>query len=331
MVIVPTELIPDNGKKLESIVFELAHLNALEEAFIEWLEEYNYFCNSLVDRIVPGQPDPALQASIETEFGYTDQLMTMSEVYRLWAIEGADHIKNKLSFARADEGVVIAPDINLFRELKLRLLNGTHTLSSGLAVLAGCQTVKLAMDDDYLSTYIADLMQNELAPSIPFEVDLSVARDFGTKVLDRFRNPHIKHNWISITVQYSSKMKMRNIPILLTHYRASQKPPELFAFGFAAYLLFMRPVKHVEEKYFGEWNGTEYPIQDDMADVFYKRTQSLNPEAFVETTLKDNAFWGEDLAALPGFHECVQKCYNLIGSSGIRDALAALQSKKEFV
>src|SRR5438132_12141237 len=53
MVIVPTELIPDNGKKLESIVFELAHLNGLEEEFIEWLEQYNYFCNSLVDRIVP--------------------------------------------------------------------------------------------------------------------------------------------------------------------------------------------------------------------------------------------------------------------------------------
>ena len=55
-VIIPTELIPDNGKKLESIVLELAHLNGLNDDFIEWLERCNYFCNSLVDRIVTGMP-----------------------------------------------------------------------------------------------------------------------------------------------------------------------------------------------------------------------------------------------------------------------------------
>src|SRR5205085_6462131 len=62
MVIVPTELIPDNGKKLEAIVLELAHLNGLEGEFISWLEEQNHFCNSLVDRIVPGKPESETQA-----------------------------------------------------------------------------------------------------------------------------------------------------------------------------------------------------------------------------------------------------------------------------
>src|SRR5215204_4531050 len=109
MVIVPTELIPDNGKKLESIVLELAHLNGLEDEFIEWLENHNHFCNSLVDRIVPGKPDEENQAALEKELGFTDQLLTMSEVYRLWAIEGNEYVKNCLSFAQADEGVVIAP------------------------------------------------------------------------------------------------------------------------------------------------------------------------------------------------------------------------------
>ncbi|HNA18162.1 MAG TPA: altronate oxidoreductase, partial [Ferruginibacter sp.] len=100
MVIVPTELISDNGKKLESIVIELAHLNGLEEAFIDWLENANRFCNSLVDRIVPGKPDEVLQRSIETRLGYTDELLIMSEVYRLWAIEGDEEIAETLSFAR---------------------------------------------------------------------------------------------------------------------------------------------------------------------------------------------------------------------------------------
>ena len=104
MVIVPTELISDNGKKLESIVIELAHLNGLEEAFIDWLENANRFCNSLVDRIVPGKPDEVLQRSIETRLGYTDELLIMSEVYRLWAIEGDEEIAETLSFARAGRG-----------------------------------------------------------------------------------------------------------------------------------------------------------------------------------------------------------------------------------
>src|SRR3954471_3483183 len=154
MVIVPTELIPDNGKKLESIVLELAHLNGLDDTFIQWLENCNYFCSSLVDRIVPGKPDSAIRENLEKNFGYKDELLTMSEVYRLWAIEGGEHIRSVLTFASVDEGVVIAPDINLFRELKLRMLNGTHTLSCGLAYLAGFGTVKQAMDDAGMQTFI---------------------------------------------------------------------------------------------------------------------------------------------------------------------------------
>ena len=219
MVIVPTELIPDNGKKLESIVLELAHLNGLEDQFIEWLESSNHFCNSLVDRIVPGKPDEQTREGLEKLLGYTDQLLIMSEVYRLWAIEGNEQVKNILSFAAADEGIMMEPDIEIYRELKLRLLNGTHTLSCGIAFLSGFETVKEAMDDEVTANYIAALMQQELATAIPYAVDLQKAQDFGKKVLDRFRNPHIKHNWLGITTNYSSKMKLRCIPILVRHYQ----------------------------------------------------------------------------------------------------------------
>jgi tagaturonate reductase len=331
MVIVPTELIPDNGKKLESIVLELAHLNGLDEAFIEWLERCNYFCSSLVDRIVPGQPDPALKASIETEFGYSDDLMIMSEVYRLWAIEGDQNVRKILSFADADEGVVVAADINLFRELKLRLLNGTHTLSCGLAFLSGVDTVKQAMDDPLVSSYIADLMLSEIAPAIPYQVDESMAESFGRTVLDRFSNPHIKHNWISITVQYSSKMKMRNLPVLLRHYEKNSRPPELIALGFAAFISFMKPVYVEGNQYFGEFNGKRYPIQDDMAEHFYKKWQSSSPLNIVEGILTDTTLWGQDLTQLPGFSECTQKHFNFIQSKGMKETIASLQSKKVLV
>lgn len=81
LTIIPTELITDNGKKLESIVLELAHLNKLEPAFMDWLESHNRFCNSLVDRIVPGRPDKALNDELEAKSGYTDNLSIIAEPY----------------------------------------------------------------------------------------------------------------------------------------------------------------------------------------------------------------------------------------------------------
>ncbi|HYE56285.1 MAG TPA: tagaturonate reductase [Chitinophagaceae bacterium] len=327
MVIIPTELIPDNGRKLESIVLELAHLNGLSDPFIQWLEEANHFCNSLVDRIVPGKPSQQDREVLEKELGYHDELMTMSEVYRLWAIEGGEHVKNVLSFAQADEGVIVKPDITLYRELKLRLLNGTHTLSCGLAFLGGCDTVKQAMDDELMSPFITGLLHNELAPAIPYDVDPKAARAFGDKVLDRFRNPHIRHHWINITMQYSSKMKMRNIPVLLNHYRNSPAVPELISLGFAAYLLFMRPVKKEQEKYFGEINGVPYPIDDEKAADFYYKWNNFNASQVVENVLADTAFWGADLNALPGFTAAVKEKLELLMQQGIRAALEGVQSK----
>lgn len=330
MVIVPTELIPNNGKKLESIVLELAHLNGLSDEFIQWLEEANHFCSSLVDRIVPGKPAAEDYKNLEAELGYHDQLLTMSESYRLWAIEGGEHVKNILSFAQADEGVIIAPDIDIYRELKLRLLNGTHTLSCGLAFLAGCETVKQAMDSEYMSAFITDLMQNELAPAIPYSVDLETAREFGSKVLDRFRNPHIRHRWINITMQYSSKMNMRNIPMLLNHYKTTDAPPELFTLGFAAYLLFMRAVKKEHEKYYGEWKEQSYLIDDEKASDLYNKWNNFNAPQVVEEVLGDTGFWGTDLNALPGFTQAVAGKLHALMHNGIRETIESAL-KRELV
>ena len=331
MVIIPTELIPENGTKLQSIVLELAHLNSLEDEFIEWLECSNYFCNSLVDRIVPGKPANGSLESLENTLGYSDGLLTMSEVYSLWAIEGDEHIRSILSFAQADGGVVIEPNIDIYRELKLRMLNGTHTLSCGLAFLAGCETVKLAMDDDLVSAFIADVMQHEIAPSIPYPVDLETAHDFGNKVLDRFRNPHIQHQWISITMNYSSKMKMRCIPVLLKHYERTEAVPELFALGFAAYLYFMKAATVRDGKYYGDQEGTTYLIQDDRADVFYKRWSGLSPVALVQEVLRDSMYWEVDLNALPGFAEAVTDKLNSIINIGAKGAIEDTFAKKVIV
>ena len=281
LVIVPTELVPGNGDKLKAIVVEQAQRHQLDAGFMNWLEESIIFCNSLVDRIVPGKPDASALAALETELGYQDELLSMSEVYRLWAIQGDARVENVLTFARADAGVIITPDIDIYRELKLRLLNGTHSLSCGVAFLAGFETVKNAMDDADMSAYIAALMQEEIAPAIPYPVPAEAAAQFSRQVLDRFRNPHLKHQWISITLSFSAKLKLRIIPVLSRYYEAFGQAPELMALGFAAYLRFMRAEEADQGKYFGRLQGEKYPINDDQAAYFYQVWQQLAPEALV--------------------------------------------------
>src|SRR6185312_14188487 len=227
-VIIPTELKLETGKNLEAIVLELAHLHSLEPEFIEWIGKCNFFCNSLVDRIVTGMPDENIKNKIEDELGYKDELLTVCEVYRLWAIEGDDKIRDICSFAGADNGVVIESDIELQRELKLRLLNGTHTLTSGLAFLAGIDTVQHAMENKFSERFIEDLMRNELGPSIPYKINEEVKEEFISKTLDRFRNPHINHQWKNITLNYSAKMKLRCIPLLINYNKKNKTNPPLF-------------------------------------------------------------------------------------------------------
>ncbi|MGG9964640.1 tagaturonate reductase [Ferruginibacter sp. SUN106] len=305
MVIVPTELISDNGKKLEAIVLELAHLNGLEENFIEWLEKHNHFCNSLVDRIVPGKPAAAAKKALEDELGYTDDLITMSEVYSLWAIEGNEAIASVLSFAQADKGVVITPDIHVFKELKLRLLNGTHSLSCAIAFLSGIVSVKEAMDNPVISNFVKELMTNEIAKAIPYELPQEDAQAFAGKVLDRFRNPSIEHHWINISLNYTSKLEMRIAQVLLRYAELYKSVPENMALGFAAYLVFMKAVKLENDIYYGNFNGADYPIKDPKAGYFFEQWKNYPVQQVVKNVLSNATLWNADLSAIPGFAEKV--------------------------
>lgn len=318
LVIIPTELIVDNGKKLESIVLELAHLNKLEPAFMDWLEENNRFCNSLVDRIVPGKPDATLEKQLQEECGYEDDLRTMSETYSLWAIEGDERVASVLSFSQADQGVVIVPDIELYRELKLRLLNGTHTLSCAVAFLSGFRTVKEAMDNPAFSDFITGMMLKEIAPAIPYQIDYNQAAEFAGQVLDRFRNPHIEHQWISISAQYSAKMGMRVAPLLLNHYKLHQTVPQCIAFGFAAFLRFMKTEKNEGGKFIGHINGADYTVTDSMAEFFCNVWQNHDVEQVVSEVLKDKTLWNADLSVLPGFASAVARHLNAIIEQGTK-------------
>ncbi|MXV17572.1 tagaturonate reductase [Hufsiella ginkgonis] len=326
MVIVPTELIIDNGKKLKDIVTRLAVLNGLPDGFMQWLDKHIVFCNSLVDRIVPGKPDGATIDTLERELGYRDDLVIVSEAYRLWAIEGGEKVRETLAFSQADPGVVIAPDIEIFRELKLRMLNGTHTLSCGIAFLAGFDTVKNAMDNEAMAAFVSSLMLQEIAPAIPYQVNEQEAKGFAAKVLDRFRNPHIEHLWLAITAQFSAKLKMRVLPVLLNHYKHSEEVPEHIAAGFAAYLLFMKSEQENGDQYFGSANGREYRITDDQAAVLSQAWKHAGPGEIAAKVLSDRALWDTDLTLLPGFEASVTRKMLTMMTKGIISVLNDLKS-----
>jgi tagaturonate reductase len=331
MVIVPTELITDNGEKLESIVLELAHQNNLDFKFIEWLENHNTFCNSLVDRIVPGKPNASDTKKIEADLGYEDELLTMSEVFRLWAIEGDEKVKDTLCFSKSDEGVIITPDITLFKELKLRLLNGTHSFNCGLAFLSGFNITREAMNDDIYGKFTKGLMHGEIAPAIPFDIDKKVKEDFGNTVFERFCNPFIDHQWQSITVQYTSKMKMRNIPLLQRHYEINDTVPAHMAAGFAGFLLYMKAIKKEEGKYFGKRNDKPYEIKDDSAEYFFLLWENNSPDKVAEIVMQNEELWGTDLTKFPGFLQSIQEYMNDFLSNGVLKTIALIESKKVIV
>ncbi|MBC7508525.1 MAG: tagaturonate reductase, partial [Ferruginibacter sp.] len=323
MVIIPTELVPANGEKLISIVLEIAHQNGLESDFIDWLEISNHFCNSLVDRIVPGKLDEAEQQAVEKMLGYKDRLMIMSEVYALWAIESSsEKVKKVLSFAAVHDGIIIAKNIDKFRELKLRLLNGSHSFACGVAFLAGFETVKQAMENKYFAEYIQKLMYAEIIPSIlSDDIDADEAKAFADKVLDRYRNEYLDHKWINITAQFSSKMHLRNTGVIKEYYNRFNQVPALMALGMAAHILFMRTEKNDDGQYYGITAGKKYLVTDANAGLYCAKWKKYRTDFIVSKIFENLELWQTDLNLLPGFAEEVTEQLILLKSKGAMETL----------
>jgi tagaturonate reductase len=325
MVILPTELISDNGVKLRSVIIELANYNELPNQFIEWLTVHNQFCNSLVDRIVPGAPTPGLRIELEKELGYHDDLLSIAEPYCLWAVQGNERIRNILSFAKCNSEIKIVEDINVYKEIKLRLLNGTHSLSCGLAFLAGFNTVYEAMSNRAFRSFVKNLMMDEIVPSIPGNPSRRDAIEFANNVVDRFSNPYLQHKWLNISTNYTSKLRERVVPILLKHYELSQEPPALLSVGVAGYLIFMRACLKKDGKFYGEHKSEPYLLDDPSADLHY--VDGSDQTIPIRKILSNHNLWGVDLAKLPGFIQAVERNVIRLQQTDVLNVLSQTNSK----
>ena len=191
---------------------------------MEWLENAVPFCNTLVDRIVPGAPKGDDVDRLRALLGYEDEMLTTCEPYRLFAIEGDERLRARLTWA-TDSGIVAAPDIAPYRKRKVHLLNGAHTLLVSAALQMGFQIVRDAITQPSLARYVRGVMLDEIAPTL----DVEGAAEFAEAVLDRFRNPHIRHALIDITLQATMKMRVRVVPSIELRDRiAARWPPAWF-------------------------------------------------------------------------------------------------------
>ncbi|MGY3212051.1 tagaturonate reductase [Mucilaginibacter sp. HD30] len=309
LVIIPTELLPENATILKSIIKQLIAFNKLSADFESWVDKSNFFCNSLVDRIVTGKPSAEEQRLFQEKNGYRDELLIVSEPYLLWAIEGDEKVKSILSFEQADPGVVVIPDIEVHRELKLRLLNGTHTMSCALALVMGFDLVNTATNDAVFSSFQQGLME-EIRSAMPYKADAALMTAFSEGVLDRFRNPFIAHQWVAIAQQYTAKIITRVLPVLKEHYRLSNQAPQNITKGFAAYLLLMSKIVKDNGGYYLVHKNERHVLKDEKAGLLVDKWASYTPADIAFQILSDSEIWGEDLSQLQGFADTVQHHLN---------------------
>ena len=288
LVLIPCELIEKNGIQLKNCILQHAVDWKLGEDFILWINNSNYFCNTLVDRIVPGYPKDEISI-IEKKLGYNDKLLVSSEIFHLWVIEGNETIKKELPFSEVGLNVVWTDDLTPYRTLKVRILNGLHTTFTIPSIFTGNETVKQSMDDALINKMIQTALYKEIVPTLDFtesEID-----KYASAVLERFRNPFIKHYLISITLNSISKFKVRVLPSILKYFEKNGKLPIVTVFALASMIRFYLGKPDVDGNFICTFNGKQYPVKDEPSIIEYfsnrKITDEVSQNEFIKIILSD--------------------------------------------
>ena len=308
LVMIPCELIERNGDNLRRCVLETARSWELDPAFSTWVERANVFANTLVDRIVTGYPGDEA-AAITESLGYEDRLLDTGEVFHAWVIEAPPGVAEELPLTRAGLNVTWTDDVNPYRDRKVRILNGAHTMTVLAAYLAGHDTVKECMDDPVVSGYLRAGLHDEIIPTL--DLPRADLESFASAVLERFANPFVRHELLSIALNSTSKYRARVLPSLREYRsRKGELPPRL-TFALAALIAFYRGTEIRDGALVGHRGAEEYLVRDDapvlelFRRVWTRHEQDRDVRALVETVLGESSVWGEDLRAMPGLTEAV--------------------------
>jgi tagaturonate reductase len=314
-VVLPCELIENNGIELEHAVLEYASLWKLGDEFRRWVEEDNWFCNTLVDRIVPGYPADRID-TIQEELGYQDELVVEGELFHLWIVEGPEWLEKEFPAPKAGLNVEFVDDIRPHRRRKVRIMNGAHTCMAAVGQMCGVTTVQEAVEDSLVGDYVRRLVFHEIVPTLPPPSEKNAS--FAEQVLGRFENPSIKHRLSSIALNSVAKWKTRVLPSLKYWFEESRGLPNGLVFSLAALIALYR----------GEVEGQPVPVTDDPEIVEQVRSNWADSERgkialedLVFNLLGNTKLWGEDLTEIDGLTRAVTRDLERIRHAGARSAL----------
>jgi len=316
LTIVPCELINYNSDTLKEIILKYCTDWNLEEGFKTWLTEHCSFHNTLVDRIVPGYPKDQIE-EYNAQLDYKDNLIVSAETFLLWVIEGGDDLKAKLPFDKTDLDVKIVKDMQPYRTRKVRILNGAHTSMVPFSLLYGNQTVKETVDNEFTGAFVNSAIFDEINHVLP--MDKAELDSFAEEILDRFRNPFIKHKLADIALNSISKFKVRVLPSLLEYNEKFQKLPAHLTFAFACLIRF----------YKGEWHGEALPINDSevIVDTFKTIWASDDYKSVASAALENTDFWDEDLTKVNNLVETIAVALEEIDANGVEQGLKNFKEK----
>lgn len=326
LVILSCELIDNNGKELQRCVNQYIDLWALEEGFRSYINKSCTFCSTLVDRIVPGRiKDAAEMSRLEEENGYADPLADVGEVFGVWVIEGPAWLEDKLPFKKAGLNCFVVPDVTPYKKRKVRILNGAHTGFVLGAYLAGYDIVRDCMNDDTIRGFMNKMLYDEVIPTLPLDKD--DLRQFADAVQDRFNNPFVNHELMSISLNSTSKWRARNMPSFLEFRSMTDTLPPCLTMSFAAYIAFFsNDIQTLNDKGLvcRRPKGNEYVSSDDRWVLeFYYEHRNDTEEQLVHAVMTNLQMWGQDLTESPGFEAATVSNLKLIRTKGAKAAFAA--------
>jgi tagaturonate reductase len=328
IIMLACELIDNNGKELLKCVNQYIDQWGLEDGFKKYVNEDCTFCGSLVDRIVPGRiRDPKEVAELEEKHGYADPLLDVGEVFGVWVIEGDTKLNDILPFRKAglEDHVFVTPDMSPYKKRKVRILNGAHTGFVLGAYLAGFDIVRDCMHDETILGYMNKMLLQEVVPILPLDQD--DCKKFAAAVEDRFNNPFVNHELMSISLNSTSKWRARNMPSFLEYVGKNGKLPTCLTMSFAAYIAFYsNDVQELTDKGLvcKRAKGNEYTVSDDRWVLeFYNEHKNDDVPTLVHAVMTNEQMWGQDLTKVPGFEDATVKNLTNIRENG---ALAAYAS-----
>lgn len=319
LVMLPVELIDDNGLHLKECVLKQIENWNLSSEFKNWVENACVFTSTLVDRIVTGYPRDEAEELCK-EFGYQDDLIVTGEPFALWVIETPKDISDELPLPKAGLPVIFTEDHHPYKQRKVRILNGAHTSFVLASYLCGNDIVLQSMNDELILKFIKSTIYDEIIPTLTLpKKDLE---EFAEAVLTRFNNPYVKHAHLSIALNSVSKWRARCMPSFLGYINKEGEVPAHLAFSLAALMVFYTGSEIREKALIGHRNGEEYQILDDKAVLeFFKDNSSKDSGEFVHAVLANTDFWGQDLSLLPGVEETIVSYVSDIRANGMRSTM----------